>query len=69
MATFTQLSWKPRKHHPIKLDAEILDLYTGNYELTPGHMMPVSREGDKLMAQMPEAPRSSCWQNPRLASS
>ena len=37
----------PRKE--IKVDAKVLDLYVGEYELAPGFTITVSREGDRLV--------------------
>lgn len=36
---------------PVKVDAKILDTYVGEYEVGPGFVMHVFREGDKLMTQ------------------
>lgn len=37
----------------IKLDPKIYDAYLGQYELRPGRVMTISRQGDKLIGQMP----------------
>ena len=36
---------------PVVVDAKILDTYVGEYELAPGFVLRVFREGDKLMSQ------------------
>jgi CubicO group peptidase (beta-lactamase class C family) len=40
-----------------KVDPAIFDQYTGKYELKPGFVVTISREGDKLMAQATGQPR------------
>jgi hypothetical protein len=47
----------PRERRALRLDSEILDLYAGKYDLGPGQVMTVTRDGDKLMAQMPGTPK------------
>ena len=40
-----------------KVDPKIFDRYVGKYELRPGFVVTVSREGDKLMAQATNQPK------------
>jgi hypothetical protein len=35
----------------VKIDPAILDAYVGDYEIAPGFVLSVTREGDKLMGQ------------------
>ncbi len=41
----------------VKLDLKLYDSYVGQYELRPGRMLTISREGNKLFAQMPNEPK------------
>jgi len=36
---------------PVKVDPNVFDAYVGEYELAPGFVLRVFREGDKLMTQ------------------
>lgn len=47
----------PKQRQAIKLDPKILDAYVGEYEMMAGQAMTVTREGDKLTAQMPGQPK------------
>ncbi len=40
-----------KEHKAIAVDPKIYDMYAGHYELTPGFVLNVTREGDKLFAQ------------------
>ena len=42
---------------PVTVDAKILDTYVGEYEVGPGVVMRVFREGDKLMTQATGQPK------------
>lgn len=48
--------WLAERHaivrRAIKLEAKIYDAYTGEYELRPGRVITIKRQGDKLIAQM-----------------
>jgi hypothetical protein len=46
-----------KQRQAIKLDPKILDAYVGEYEMMPGQVMTVTREDDKLMAQLPGQPK------------
>jgi hypothetical protein len=41
-----------------KVDPSIYDAYVGEYEVAPGLILTVTREGDKLFSQSPGQPRS-----------
>lgn len=41
----------------IKLDPKIYDAYAGQYELQPGFIINITREGDKLMGEAPGQPK------------
>jgi len=48
-----KLSDKPEKERAaIKLDPKIYDAYAGQYELAPGAIFTVRRDGDRLLAQL-----------------
>jgi hypothetical protein len=42
---------------PVSLDPKTYDSYLGNYELVPGFVVTVTREGDRLFAQATGQPR------------
>lgn len=42
----------PKERAAIKLDPVILDTYVGEYELTPGAVFTIRREGDRLMVRL-----------------
>ncbi len=44
------------QRHEEKLDAAVLEKYTGRYELAPSFIMTVTREGDQLYAQLTDQP-------------
>ena len=39
------------EHHQVQVDSKIFDGYVGTYQLAPGFMLTVTREGDHLFAQ------------------
>jgi hypothetical protein len=41
----------PRERVIVKVDPGIYDSYVGEYEIAPGFILVVTREGDKLMSQ------------------
>jgi len=43
-------------HHAVTLDPKTLDAYVGRYEVAPGAVITVTREGQRLMAQLPMQP-------------
>ena len=47
----------PKPRQAVKLDPRILDAYVGEYEMMPGQVMAVTREGEKFMAQLPGQPK------------
>ena len=42
---------------PAKVAPEVLDAYVGEYELSPGKVVKITREGDSLMEQEPDDPK------------
>ncbi len=40
-----------------KIDPNVLDAYVGEYEISPGKIVKITREGDKLMEQGPDDPK------------
>lgn len=42
---------KRLQNPPVTVDAKVFDAYVGEYEMTPGFVMRVFREGDKFMTQ------------------
>jgi len=42
---------------PAKVAPEILDAYVGEYEISPGQIVKITREGNKLMEQGPDDPK------------
>jgi serine-type D-Ala-D-Ala carboxypeptidase/endopeptidase len=48
----------PRSEHKeVKVDPKIFDAYAGKYELAPGAFFEITREGDRLMAQLTGQPK------------
>ena len=47
----------PKEHKAIKLDAKIFDAYIGDYQLVPGFVITVSREGELFFLQATGQPR------------
>ena len=41
----------PEQRQAVKLDPAVYDRYVGRYELFPGFMLTITRQGDKLMSQ------------------
>jgi hypothetical protein len=41
-----------------KVDSSLYDNYAGEYQLAPGVVITISKEGDKLMSQGPGQPRA-----------
>lgn len=42
---------------PVKVDAKILDSYTGKYQIAPGKIVKIARDGDKLAEEVPDVPK------------
>ena len=42
---------------PAKVAPEILDAYVGEYQISPGNIVKITRDGDKLMEQGPDDPK------------
>ncbi len=42
---------------PAKINSNILDAYIGEYEISPGKAIKITRDGDKLMEQGPDEPK------------
>jgi CubicO group peptidase (beta-lactamase class C family) len=51
------LAQPPKQHQEVKVDAAVLEKYTGRYQLAPNFFITVSREGDRLYAQATDQPR------------
>ena len=47
----------PKQRHEVKVDAAILEKYTGRYQLAPTFIITITREGDQLYAQATNQPR------------
>jgi hypothetical protein len=47
----------PKKRVTMKLDAKKLDLVVGDYELAPGFVLSIKREGEQLIAQATNQPK------------
>jgi CubicO group peptidase (beta-lactamase class C family) len=47
----------PRERQAIKVEPRILDAYVGEYELAPNVTMTISREGERIMAQVTGQPK------------
>jgi bla regulator protein BlaR1 len=45
----------------INMDSAVLDRYTGSYQLTPNAVLTVTREGDKLFAQLSGQPKAEIF--------
>jgi CubicO group peptidase (beta-lactamase class C family) len=46
-----------KERHEMKVDAAVLEKYTGRYQLAPSFIITVTREGDQLFAQATDQPR------------
>jgi len=51
------LAQPPKQHQEVKVDAAVLEKYTGRYELAPNFVITITREGDQLYAQATAQPR------------
>jgi CubicO group peptidase (beta-lactamase class C family) len=47
----------PKQRNEVKVDAAVLEKYTGRYQLAPDFIITVTREGDQLYAQASGQPR------------
>jgi beta-lactamase regulating signal transducer with metallopeptidase domain len=45
----------------INMDSVVLDRYTGSYQLTPNAVLTITREGDKLFAQLTGQPKAEIF--------
>jgi CubicO group peptidase (beta-lactamase class C family) len=50
--TRNPLAQPPKQPAVVKLSAEVLDYYVGRYELAPGIIFSIARDGDQLKAQL-----------------
>ncbi|HEX6717052.1 MAG TPA: serine hydrolase [Pyrinomonadaceae bacterium] len=50
--------YHPKERAIAKIDSAIYDAYVGEYEVAPGLILSVTKEGDKLFSQSPGQPRS-----------
>ncbi len=46
-----------KERHEVKVDAVVLEKYTGRYQLAPNFIITVTRQGDQLFAQATDQPR------------
>jgi len=51
------LAAAPKEHKEAKVDPKLFDNYVGNYQLTPTHVLTVTRDQDHLFAQITTQPR------------
>jgi CubicO group peptidase (beta-lactamase class C family) len=47
----------PKQRQEVKVDAAVIEKYTGRYQLAPNFIITVTREGDQLYAQATNQPR------------
>ena len=50
--------YRPKEKVITKVDSSLYDNYVGEYQLAPGAVIRISKEGDKLMSQGPGQPRA-----------
>jgi CubicO group peptidase (beta-lactamase class C family) len=50
--------YQPKERVIARIDPSIYDVYVGEYEVAPGLILTVTREGDRLFSQSPGQPRS-----------
>ena len=68
--TFTPIEWEgftpysqlpvlppPKEHHEIAIKPEVLERYVGRYEIEPGEVLTVTREGSHLFVQEKDSPK------------
>ena len=48
---------KPVEHKAVPIEAKVFDAYTGGYEIQPGYVATVSREGDRFWMDFPSGRR------------
>jgi hypothetical protein len=53
--------FRPREKTITKVDPRIYDAYVGEYEIAPGLILTVTREGDKLMSQATGQPKAELF--------
>ena len=51
----------PKQRQEVKVDAAVLEKYTGRYQLAPSFIITVTREGDQLYAQATNQPRAEIF--------
>jgi len=44
---------KPAEHKAVPIEAKVFDAYTGGYEIEPGYVATISREGDRFWVKFP----------------
>ena len=44
---------KPAEHKAVPIEAKVFDAYTGGYEIEPGYVATISREGDRFWIKFP----------------
>jgi D-alanyl-D-alanine-carboxypeptidase/D-alanyl-D-alanine-endopeptidase len=50
-----------KERHEVKVDAAVLEKYTGRYQLAPNFIITVTRDGDQLFAQATGQPRAEIF--------
>ena len=53
--------YRPRERSIASVDPSVYDAYLGEYEVAPGLILSVTKEGDKLFSQSPGQPRSEMF--------
>ena len=53
--------YRPRERVIVSVNPAIFDAYVGEYELVPGVMLKVTKEGDRLMSQQGPQPKSELF--------
>jgi len=51
----------PKQRQEVKVDAAVLEKYTGRYQLAPNFIITVTRDGDQLYAQATNQPRAEIF--------
>jgi hypothetical protein len=51
----------PKQRQEVKVDAAVLEKYTGRYQLAPNFIITITRDGDQLYAQITGQPRAEIF--------
>ena len=57
-AEYSWPDYHPKERSIVKIDPAVYEAYVGQYEVAPGLVLSITREGDKLFSQSPGQPRS-----------